>query len=152
MFFSTNVVFRPILAEIWKISLFQNRQKRCFFPHFRPNIGHRWLKKGPFFSGVISNLICRQKIFEGVSAIFRPFLAFFDQTTRFWHFCPNKLKWPFPPNLKSKYLNEFIPHRNDQGMKHLLNFSNFPKMLPKRAFRTQNAPKTTNDKSQIFKI
>jgi len=41
---------------------------------------------------------------------------------------------------------------NDQGMKNIFNFSNFPKMLPKRAFRTQDAAKTTNDKPQILKI
>ena len=55
---------------------------------------------------------------------------------------------PFSPNFKSKYLSELTSYRNDQGMTSPLKFSNFPKMLPKRAFRTHNTPKTTNDKTQ----
>ena len=74
------------------------------------------------------------------------FLAFFA------YFAPISQNGLFSPNLNSKYLSELIPYRNDQGMENPLNFSYFPKMLPKRAFRTQNTPKTTNDKPQICKI
>ena len=68
------------------------------------------------------------------------------------HTVPMGQNGPFSPNFKSKYLSELTSYRNDQGMKSPLKFSNFPKMLPKRAFRTHKAPKTTNVNTQIFEI
>ena len=67
-------------------------------------------------------------------------------------FCPIGQKGLFSPNFNSKYLSDFFPYRNDQGMESPLKLTNFLKMLPKRAFHTDNTPKTTNDKTQIFEI
>ena len=69
----------------------------------------------------------------------KPFLAYF---------APKGQKRLFSPNFNSKYLSEFFPYRNDQGMESPLKLANLLKMLPKRAFRTHNTPKTTNDKTQ----
>ena len=84
--------------------------------------------------------------------VLRPFCRALENSRVLAYVATIGPKGLFSPNFNSKYLSEFSPYRNDQGMENPLKLTNFPKMLPKRAFRTHNAPKTTNDKTQIFEI
>ena len=54
--------------------------------------------------------------------------------------------------LTFQYLNEFLSSDKDQGMKNILNFSNFSEIFGKRAWHTHNAPKPANENFEIFKI
>ena len=133
---------------------FSKSPKPPFFSQFRPNFGQKYVKKVPFFFWKSFDPVVLPKKFWGCFNHFSLFFGTFGPgntfSAFFAYFAPKGQNGLFLPNFKSKYLSELIPYGNDQGMESPLKFSNFPKMLPKRAFRTQNAPKTTNDKSQNF--
>ena len=109
--FSTNVVFRPISAEISTVLLPWVSQTDEKFANLWPNFGQFFIKKGPFFPRAVMNAFYSQKIFGVVVALFLPFMAFLARVTQncsFWPTLPLMAKIAFfcqisTPNISASF-------------------------------------------------